>query len=69
MCGDEKPSYTVKNWFNQFNRGRHSLEDDDREGRLKAGVVTENIDAVREFTMAKCPILGHFFHHHTFDSA
>ena len=27
LYGDEAPSYsTVKNWFNEFNRGRRSLE-------------------------------------------
>ena len=49
LYGDEAPSYsTVKNWFNEFNRGRRSLED---EGRPKTVVVPENIDAVRELIM------------------
>ena len=49
LYGDEAPSYsTVKNWFNEFNRGRRSLED---EGRPKTAVVPENIDAVRELIM------------------
>ena len=33
LYGDEAPSYsTVKNWFNEFNRGRRSLKDEFREG-------------------------------------
>ena len=52
LYGDEAPSYsTVKNWFNEFNRGRRSLKDEDREGRPKTAVVPENIDAVRELIM------------------
>lgn len=52
LYGDEAPSYsTVKNWFNEFNRGRRSLEDEGREGRPKTVVVPENIDAVRELIM------------------
>ena len=38
----------VKNWFNEFNRGRRSLKDEVREGRPKTAVVSDNIDAVRE---------------------
>lgn len=49
LYGDEAPSYsTVKNWYNEFNRGRRSLSDELREGRPKSVVVQENIDAVRE---------------------
>lgn len=49
LYGDEAPSYsTVKNWFNEFNRGRRSLNDEFRGGRPKSAVVPENIDAVRE---------------------
>jgi len=45
---DEAPSFsTVKNWFNEFNRGSRSLNDEFREGRPKTAVVPENIDAVR----------------------
>ena len=38
----------MKNWYNEFNRGRRSLNDEFREGRPKTAVVPENIDAVRE---------------------
>lgn len=46
--GDEAPSFaTVKRWYNEFNRGRRSLNDEFREGRPKSVVVPENIDAVQ----------------------
>jgi histone-lysine N-methyltransferase SETMAR len=49
LYGDKAPSYsTVKNWYNEFNRGRSSLQDEFREGRPKSAVTPENIDAVRE---------------------
>lgn len=52
LYGDEAPSYsTVKNWYNEFNRGRSSLQDEFREGRPKSVVVPQNIDAVRELIM------------------
>jgi len=36
LYGGEAPSYsTVENWFNEFNRGRHSFKDEGREGRPK----------------------------------
>ena len=46
--GDEAPSFaTVKRWYNEFNHGRRSLNDEFREGRPKTVVVPENIDAVQ----------------------
>jgi len=49
LYGDKAPSYsTVKKWYNEFNRGRSSLQDEFREGRPKSAVTPENIDAVRE---------------------
>ncbi|XP_015599901.1 histone-lysine N-methyltransferase SETMAR-like [Cephus cinctus] len=46
---DKAPSYsTVKNWYNEFNHGRRSLQDEFREGRPKSVVVPQNIDAVHE---------------------
>ena len=36
LYGDEAPSYsTMKNWSNQFNRGRRSLKDEIRKGPPK----------------------------------
>lgn len=50
--GDEAPHFaTVKRWFNEFDRGRSSLQDQFREGRPKSVVLPENIDAVRELIM------------------
>ena len=52
LFGDKAPSYrTVKNWFNEFNRGRSSLKHKFREGPPKTAVAPENIDAVRELIM------------------
>lgn len=49
LYSNEAPSYsTVKNWYNEFNRGRCSLQDESREGRPKSVVVPKNIDAVLE---------------------
>lgn len=49
LYGNEGPSYsTVKNWYNEFNRGRRSLQDESREGRPTSVVVAENIEAVHE---------------------
>ena len=52
LFGNKVPSYsTVRNWFNEFNCGRRLLKDKFLEGRLKTGLVSENIDAVRELIM------------------
>lgn len=49
LYSDKAPSYsTVKNWYNEFNRGRCSIQDESRAGRPKSVVVPEKIDAVRE---------------------
>ena len=42
---------TVKNWLNEFNRGRRSLKDVVREGPPKTAVVSENIDVLHELIM------------------
>jgi len=48
LYGDKAPSYiAVKNWFNELNRCRRSLEDEGHEGRPKEVVVTENFYAMR----------------------
>ena len=52
LFDDKAPSYTtVKNWFNEFNRGRSSLIDEFSEAPLKMAVVPENNDTVRELIM------------------
>jgi [histone H3]-lysine36 N-dimethyltransferase SETMAR len=49
LYGDQAPSFsTVKNWYNEFSRGRRSLTDEFREGRPKSVVVPQNIDAVEK---------------------
>ncbi|GFT77404.1 histone-lysine N-methyltransferase SETMAR [Nephila pilipes] len=49
LYNDKAPSYsTVKNWYNEFNRGRCSIQDESRAGRPKSVVVPEKINAVRE---------------------
>ncbi|GFS82437.1 putative DD34D transposase [Nephila pilipes] len=49
LYSDKAPSYsTVKNWYNDFNRGRCSIQDESRAGRPKSVVVPEKINAVRE---------------------
>ncbi|GFS53078.1 glutamate receptor ionotropic, delta-1 [Nephila pilipes] len=49
LYSDKAPSYSsVKNWYNEFNRGRCSIQDESRAGRLKSVVVPEKINAVRE---------------------
>jgi len=61
----------VKNWFNEFNRGRRSLEDEGLEGRPKTVVVLD-IDDVRELQdrhVTYREIEASFFHRHTFDIA
>ena len=42
---------TVKNWCNEFNRGRSSLKDEFREGPSITTVVSDNIDIVHELIM------------------
>ena len=49
---DEAPFYaTVERWYNEFNRGRHSLTDEFRKGRPKSVVGLENINAVQKLIM------------------
>ena len=45
----EAPSRTsVYRWYDEFNRGRSSLQNEFREGRPKPVVVPETIDAVHD---------------------
>ena len=49
IFGYEAPSRTsVYWWYGELNRGRSSLQEEFREGRLKSVVVPETIDAVRQ---------------------
>ena len=50
--GDETPSHaTVKRWYNEFDRGHHSLADGFRKGRPKSVVGPENINVVQKLIM------------------
>ena len=52
LYGDKAPSkITVYRWYSEFNRGRSSVADENREGRPKSVVVQQNIDAVQELLM------------------
>ena len=58
--GDETPSRTcVYRWYDEFNRGRSSFEDEFREGRLKSVVVPETIDAVRQLILQDRNVIYH----------
>ena len=46
LFGDKLTYGTVKNFFNQFNHGRSSLKDQEREGRPRTAFVSDNIDAI-----------------------
>ena len=47
--GDDAPSLcTVKRWYNEFDRGRMSLEDEAHIAPPVTAVTPENIDAVRQ---------------------
>ena len=41
----------MKRWYNEFNRGRHSLTDEFRKYRPKSVVGLENINAVQKMIM------------------
>ena len=52
IFGDETPSRTsVYQLYDEFNRGRCSLQDEFRKGRPKSVVVPETIDAVRQLIL------------------
>ena len=41
----------MKRWYNEFNRGRHLLNDEFRKGRTKSVVKPEKINAVQKLMM------------------
>jgi hypothetical protein len=43
--GDNAPNLE---WFKRFEKGRMSVDDDERSGRPSAGTTTENVAKVRE---------------------
>ena len=57
IFGDEAPSRTsVYRWYDEFNPGRSSLQDEFGEGRPKSVVVPETIDAVRQLILQDCHV-------------
>ena len=42
---------SISRWYGEFNRGRSSLQEEFREGRLKSVVALETIDAVRQLIL------------------
>jgi histone-lysine N-methyltransferase SETMAR len=52
VYGDSSPSFsTVTKWAAEFKRGRTSLEDDPREGRLKSAKTPEIIEHVHDMLL------------------
>ena len=52
VYGDSSPSFsTIKKWAAEFKRGRTSLEDDSREGRLKSATTPEIIKQVHNMLL------------------
>ena len=52
IVGDEAPSRTsVYRWYEEFNRGCSSIQDEFHEGRPKSVVVLETIDGVRQLVL------------------
>lgn len=53
VYGDSSPSMaTVKNWFNEFQRGRTSVFDDPRPGAPKTATTEENVKKINNLVLA-----------------
>lgn len=53
VYGDSSPSMaTVKNWFNEFVRGRTSVFDEPRPGAPKTAATNENIKKIHDLVLA-----------------
>ena len=54
MYGDSSPLLAnVKNWFNEFQRGRTSVFDEPRPGALKMAAITEdNVTKIHDLILA-----------------
>ena len=52
IFADEPPTRTsVSRWYDEFNRGRSSLQDKFREGRPKSVVARETIKGARQLIL------------------
>ncbi|XP_076063300.1 protein GVQW3-like [Oratosquilla oratoria] len=51
LAEDAPSSATVKRWLAEFKRGRKSVADDLRSGRLRTSTTDENIDLVLDMVM------------------
>lgn len=47
---------TVKRWYKEFNRGRHSLGAERSKGCSKSVVVSENINAAQKLITEVCHV-------------
>ena len=49
VYGDSSPSMaTVKNWFNEFQRGRKSVSDEPRPGAPKTKTTEDNVTKIHD---------------------
>jgi len=53
VYGDSSPSMaTVKNWFNEFQRGRTSVFDEPRPGAPKTATTEANVTKIHDLVLA-----------------
>jgi len=53
VYGDSSPSMaTVKNWFNEFQRGRTSVFDDPRPGAPKTATTEDTVTKIHDLVLA-----------------
>jgi len=53
VYGDSSPSMaTVKNWFNEFQRGRTSVFDEPRPGATKTTTTKDNVTKIHDLVLA-----------------
>ncbi|XP_070855320.1 protein GVQW3-like [Drosophila suzukii] len=53
VYGDSSPSMTtVKNWFNEFQRGRSSVFDEPRPGAPKTVTTEDNVTKIHDLVLA-----------------
>ncbi len=59
VYGDCAPSMaTVKNWFNEFQRGRTSVFDEPRPGVPKTATTEDNVKKIPRSRIGRPPIVG-----------